>query len=161
MLLSHPAEPDPPIQGTGGRSCVTRVPGSARRGVGRSSRETAARWQPRGGKQSDLKVARRRQTCKSAAVWPHRQPPNCRDGNLLIATTPTALSGQGPSGEPGGAERSKTLPPEQGMRRWSGCRPGTARVPRRVGTARLGPRPPHTGHCLVHTNLSLPPAKKN
>lgn len=106
-LLSRPAEPEPPAQGKGGRSHLTHMLGSARQGVGRSQWETAVCWWPRGRKLSDMKVARCRQTCKSAAAQPHQQPPNCCEGNLLIATTPAALQGQQPRGE---AQRSRTEP---------------------------------------------------
>lgn len=161
VLLSHPAEPDPPIWGAGGRSGVTRVPGIALQAVGRSWQETAAHWWPQGGKRSNTKVARCRQTCKSAAARLHRQPPNCCDGNLLIATPPLLSQGRGQGGKPGGTGRSQNPPARAGDVPWGQGHPGTARVPRGVGMAQLGPQPSHTGHCLAHTNLSLPPAKKN
>lgn len=152
---SHQAEPT--SSGHQGQNLCHMRDSTCQR-VGRSSGETATCWQPWGGKRGNMEVARCRQTCKSAAAGPHQQPPNCLS-SLLIAPAPPALSGQGL----GIARRSwkeRNPPTGAGDALPGQCRLGTARVPRGMGMAQFGPWPPHTGHCLVHTNLSLPRAKK-
>lgn len=89
-----------------------------------------------------------RQTCKSAAAWPHWQPPHCHDAHL-------SLGMGGWWGEPGGAGTSKTLPLEQGMCRRGQGHPGMASVPQGVGMARAWPpAAPHRPLPCTHKFLS-------
>lgn len=99
-----------------------------------------------------------RQTCKSAAAGPHRQPPNCL-GNLLIATAPPALSGQG-WGQPGAAGRSKTLPREQGCAARSVPPWDSPSAPRDGNGPAWPPAAPHRPLPCAHKFVSASSQKK-
>lgn len=112
------------------------MPAITHHGVGGLLREMVAhigdghaRGRPWGGKQGDVKVAWRGQTCKLAAVWLHRQPPHCRDGNLLAAMTPAALSGQGLGGSQEEQEGAKPSRRSTGCAAGAGATPGWPRCP--------------------------------